>query len=137
MDTPSQPETKSRFWLILFAFAALIRFTVACGPESGSPVAVSIDTNGAASVDSIEVSPNTAQALDVGSVITFTATAFNASGGVVQNASVAWASSDLAVATVNSSGVATARGPGQARVTASSGTVSGSAVLTVPLVNTP
>ncbi|MXX57127.1 MAG: hypothetical protein F4Z44_15330, partial [Gemmatimonadetes bacterium] len=55
-------------------------------------------------------------------------------GQVMAGASVAWASSDASVATVDAAGVATATANGSATITATSGSVSGTAAVTVAQV---
>lgn len=134
-STDANPP-KSRFWLFLLAFAALVHFTTACGPSNDQPLVVSLETDGP-TIARIEVDPTTTQVLDIGSAVAYDATAFDAEGRVIEDASFTWASSDLAVATVTNRGIATARGPGQTEITAMSGNVSGRAVLTVSQVANP
>jgi Bacterial Ig-like domain (group 2) len=89
-------------------------------------------------LDSIQVSPSTGS-LSVGQTVQFTATGTfgNAGHASTQNitGSVTWSSSNAAVATVNSSGIATAVGSGTTTITASAaafnGPASSSAFLTV------
>jgi uncharacterized protein YjdB len=89
-------------------------------------------------LDSVQVSP-TAQALTVGQTAQFSATGTygNAAHQSTQNITtgVTWSSSAPSVATVNSSGLATAVGSGSTTITASaggySGPVSASASVTV------
>ncbi len=50
-------------------------------------------------------------------------------------ANVTWSTSDVATATVSSSGVVTGVAPGTATITATSGTVSGSTTVTVTVAN--
>ena len=61
----------------------------------------------------------------------FTATGTNDDGSTVNPKNLTWTSSDKTIATVNSSGLAKAVTPGSATITATSGTVSGTATLTV------
>jgi len=60
-----------------------------------------------------------------------TAVVRDASGAVITGAQVTWSSSNILVATVNASGVVTGLLPGTARITATSGSVSGVATITV------
>jgi Domain of unknown function (DUF1929)/Concanavalin A-like lectin/glucanases superfamily/Bacterial Ig-like domain (group 2)/Glyoxal oxidase N-terminus/Abnormal spindle-like microcephaly-assoc'd, ASPM-SPD-2-Hydin len=87
--------------------------------------------NVAASLVSIQVSPQT-PTTPVGAVVSFAATG-TFSDGSQQNLtpSVSWSSSSPAVATITSNGNTTSLAAGQTTITATSGSVSGSAVLTV------
>ena len=60
-----------------------------------------------------------------------TATVKNAAGSTISGATVSWASSDTTVATVSSAGLVTSVGNGTATVTATSGSASGTAEITV------
>ena len=81
-------------------------------------------------VVAVTVTPNR-QTLTVGAVVGLTATARDAAGAPLPAGPVRWASSDAAVATVSPDGRVTAVGAGRARVTATSGGVSGSATIEV------
>jgi hypothetical protein len=91
-----------------------------------------------AGLDTVQVSPTT-QSLAVGQTVQFTATGTfgNANHSSTQNitSGVTWASSIPSVATISSSGVATAVGAGTTTITASAtaynGPVSSSSILTV------
>jgi len=63
--------------------------------------------------------------------LTLSATVRNGSGQVVSEP-VSWSSSNVQVAAVTSNGTVLGAGPGQARITARSGTASAEAVITVP-----
>lgn len=80
-------------------------------------------------VTSVTVSPASAN-IFVGKTSTFTATPKDADGATVTGKSIAWSSSDPAIATV-SGGVVTAVKPGSATITAAVGTVKGTAAVTV------
>ena len=75
---------------------------------------------------SISILPATAT-LSVGATQLLTATVRDTRGNIVPGSSVAWATSDGEAATVSPGGLVTAVGAGGATLTASSGTVSGSA----------
>ncbi|HET7456371.1 MAG TPA: Ig-like domain-containing protein [Gemmatimonadaceae bacterium] len=81
-------------------------------------------------VGSVTVTPTSA-ALAVGGTATFEATVKDPSGNTLTDRTVTWSSSDVNVATVSSSGVVTAVGPGTATITASTGGKSGQATVTV------
>ena len=82
-----------------------------------SSAAVTITVTVAA-VSRITIAPSSAQALMIGEMVTFTATARTAGGVVRDDVSVSWESSDLTVVTITSAGVATAVGAGMATVRA-------------------
>ncbi|MEX2531195.1 MAG: invasin domain 3-containing protein [Gemmatimonadota bacterium] len=81
-------------------------------------------------VASVGVAP--AQATLVpGDTLRLSATARDASGGVLAGRSISWTSESGGVATVSSSGLVEAQAPGEAVIRASSGGASGTAVITV------
>lgn len=83
---------------------------------------------------SVQVSPGAAT-LTVGDSTTLTATVKDASGAVISGAPVTWSSDNTAAATVSTSGVVTAVGPGSATITAKSGNASGtSTILVLPVI---
>ena len=100
--------------------------TASAGSASGSAVVTVTQ-----SVASVEVSPATAPLTALGETVQLTAEAFDGNGHAVAGAEFSWESSDVAVATVNASGLVTAAGKGTATITASAGSASGSAVVTV------
>jgi hypothetical protein len=108
--------------LVLAAGCLGVLFLSACG-GGGS------NANG--TLTSITVAPATAT-ISNGGTQQYTATG-NYSNGTHQNltSSVTWSSSSTTVATINSAGLATGAGPGSTTITATSGSVSGTAALTV------
>jgi uncharacterized protein YjdB len=80
-------------------------------------------------VTRVDVSPGSAS-IFVGKTASFTATPKDADGATVTGKSIAWSSSDQAVATV-SNGVVTAVKPGSVTITAAVGSVQGTASVTV------
>ena len=84
-------------------------------------------------VATVVVSP-AAVALDVGQTAQLAATPQDAYGAALSGRVIAWASGNTAVATVNSSGLVTARAAGSTTVTATSEGISGSASVTVTQV---
>jgi len=80
---------------------------------------------------SITVNPASARLAALGDSVRFTAEVRDQNGNVMAGAAVSWSSNNASVATVNTSGVATAAGDGTATITASSGSTSGTAALTV------
>jgi len=113
---------------------ALLALGAACGGGDSAPTRPTppVDTTTPFNpvVSAIDVSPVSA-ALAVPGTLQITATPRNAQGQVVPGQTLSWASSANAVATVSQSGLVTAVAAGTAIITASSGSVSGSASITV------
>ena len=99
--------------------------TAASGSASGSAT-VTVEQ----SAERVAVTPDTA-ALVVGDTVRLSAAAFDALGNEVAGASFTWSSGDTLVAEVDESGLVRGLGPGRATVTASSGTASGTALVSV------
>ncbi|MEP7001326.1 MAG: Ig-like domain-containing protein, partial [bacterium] len=96
------------------------------------------DSGVTAPVDHIDVAP-AATTITAGGTQQFTATAKDASNNTIGGVTFTWASSDGTVATANASGLATGVSAGDANITATSGTVVGTAALHVnaaPVVTT-
>ena len=107
------------------------------GVAATSDVTVSIGGTGGGSTGapSINVVPGTAASTFVGETTQFLASGSLTAGGTPQDLTnqVQWVSSNVQVATVSTGGLATAVGSGTTTITASSGGVNGSAVLTVTI----
>lgn len=107
------------------------------GVAATSDVTVSIGGTGGGSTGapSINVVPGTAASTFVGETTQFLASGSLTAGGTPQDLTnqVQWVSSNVQVATVSTGGLATAVGSGTSTITASSGGVNGSAVLTVTI----
>ena len=84
----------------------------------------------------IDVTPDSSVLVSIGETRQLTAVAHDTDNVALSGFTFTWASSRPDVATVNASGLVTAIAPGRAEITASSGGVSGIAVVTV-LVNGP
>jgi uncharacterized protein YjdB len=129
-DANAQIATITASGMATAVAAGSTTVTAAMGSISGSAtltVAASSKT-----LTSIAVSPATAT-IASGATQQFTATAtYNDSSTADVTATVAWTSSSAAVATINSSGLATAVAAGSATITATMNGVSGSAAITVP-----
>ncbi|MXW67353.1 MAG: hypothetical protein F4Z72_10185 [Gemmatimonadales bacterium] len=79
----------------------------------------------------VSVSPATAELKALGATVQLAAEVRDQNGRTMTGAAVTWASDAAAVATVNSTGLATAVANGTATITATAGDASGSASLTV------
>lgn len=88
------------------------------------------DAAGPPEVASVVVSPARVE-LGMGETRSLSATAYAASGSSLPGVAIDWHTGDQAVATVSAAGLVTATGVGTTLVTASSGTVSGLAEVTV------
>lgn len=82
-------------------------------------------------VTSVAVSSSSSTAVFIGSTVALTATALNASGGVVAGQTFTWSSSDPLVATVSPAGVVTGVAAGVASISAAIGTASGQTAVSV------
>ena len=83
------------------------------------------------SVASVQVLPATVELAALGATVQLTGEAMDGNGHAVATAEFSWESSDVAIATVDASGLVTAVANGEARITASRESASGSAVVTV------
>lgn len=105
--------------------------TITAGSEGKSGTAAVTVTQTQQAVATVEVTPNNSNQVTVQGTLQFTATLKAANGTVLTGRSVAWTSSNEAVATVSASGLARGVAPGTATITATSEGKSGSANLTV------
>ena len=114
---------------IVFGMAVVLVGGLACGdgstaPPSPPPPAPPVATT-------VAVTPASASLSSIGETVQLSAEVRDQNGRAMSGASIAWTSSDVAVATVDASGLATAAGNGTATVTATSGSASGSATVSV------
>lgn len=134
MKPKSNHRSPGRVTLHRLGVLALALILAGCGggSSSGSGSTGSGSGSGsAATVASISISPTSAS-VSVGATEPFTATATDASGNAISGVTFTWSSSSTGVATINSSGVATAVAAGTTNITASaSGITSSAATLTV------
>ena len=103
----------------------LVCGALACGGDD-EPVAPPTPVAAA-----VEVAPAATQLSALGQTVQLAATVRNQDGNAMGSASVTWASSANAVATVTATGLVTAAGNGSATITATSGSASGTASVTV------
>jgi trimeric autotransporter adhesin len=101
--------------------------------SAGGKSAIAAITVQRVPVASVVVRPATAQAT-TGNQVQFSATIYDANQIALTDRSIAWSSSNEAVATVDSTGLATAISPGVATITATSELRSDAATITVALV---
>ncbi len=79
----------------------------------------------------VTVSPATAELTALGETVQLTLEVRDQNTGVMADVTVIWSSSDTSVATVSASGLVTAADNGTAKITATAGSASGSATVTV------
>ena len=100
--------------------------TATAGSASGSAT-VTV----AQEVSAVAVTPAEAGIAALGDTLRLAAEALDANGNAVAGSEFSWESGDAAVATVDASGLVTAVANGDATITATSGSVSGNATVTV------
>ena len=115
-------------WTGALAVTVLI-FNAACGGDEPGPTPT--DPVDPPVATTINVTPATAQLASIGATVQLTATVLDQRGQPMAGVSVTWGSSDPAVASVGSNGTVTAVANGPASITATSGSASGSANVTV------
>lgn len=81
----------------------------------------------------IQFRPQSLSFTQAGSFDSFLATVYDANGFPIRGIDVAWTSSDITVATVNTDGGVTSVGSGTATITATAGSISGTAEVTVEI----
>ncbi len=117
---------RARVGIWASAIGAVVVLVLSCGdgavepPPPPAPVATTV-----------AVSPGSATLSALGETARFTAEVRDQNGQVVAGAAIAWASSDISVATVDGSGLVTAAGNGTATITATAGSALGTAAVTV------
>lgn len=125
--------TVSGSGLVTAVAAGSANVTAASGAITSAAVAITVTPPPVASVSVSPASPS----IQEGATEQFTAAASDAKGNAISGASFTWASSNTAVATINSSGLATSVGAGTTNITATAGGVTSSAdVLTVTPAST-
>ncbi len=125
--------TVSGSGLVTAVAAGTANVTAASGAITSAAAAVTVTPPPVASVTVSPASPS----IQEGATQQFTAAASDAKGTAISGATFTWASSNTAVATINTSGLATSLSAGTTNITATAGGVSSSAdVLTVKPVTT-
>ena len=115
----------------LSAVLAVVALAKGCG-DGDSPSAP--PTPEPARPTTVTVSPATHGLTALGATVQLSAEVRDQNARVMAGATVTWTSSASSMATVNASGLVTAAGNGTATITASAGSASGSAVVTVDQV---
>jgi uncharacterized protein YjdB len=118
--------------LVTGVSAGTATITATSGGKSGSAAVTVV----AVPVATVSVSPATAS-VAVGSSVPLSATPRDSAGKALNGRVVSWATSDVAVATVSSSGVVTGVAVGSATITATSEGKSGTAAITVTAAPPP
>ena len=113
----------------LFGAAVVLLGGLACGDGPTEPPPLPPPPPPVATT--VAVSPASAALSSIGETVQFAIEVRDQNGRAISRASVAWTSSDVAVAAVDASGLATAAGNGTATITATSGSASGTAAVTV------
>ena len=101
-------------------------WTYACGDGATGP-----PPSDPPRATTVEVTPATTELTALGETVRFAAQVRDQNGQLMAGTAVAWSSGDASVATVDAAGLETAAGNGTATITASAGSVSGSATVTV------
>ena len=115
--------------LLAVLFAAGLSITSACGDDTVEPVPPPAPVP-----TTITISPASATLQSLGETVRLAATVQDQNGQTMSGATVAWASGDPSVATVDASGLVTAAANGTATVTATAGSASASTAVTVDQV---
>lgn len=112
--------------------ATVLILNAACGDGGSEPTPTDpVDPPVATTVN---VSPPNAQLASIGATVQLTATVLDQRGQPMAGVSVTWGSSDAGVASVAANGTVTAVANGNASITATSGSASGTANVTVDQV---
>ena len=114
-------ERQNRRFVTFLGYGMLTFGLIGCGGSGGSADGGSTPSPGVSiTVNSVSLTPLVAST-QVGQTQQYTATARDVNGNVVPNVIVTWMSDNLAVASINSAGLASGLAPGTAAITASAG----------------
>ncbi len=123
------PGRTAGFTVSAMALAGIL-LVLSCGDGAVEPAPPPL----APVATTVTVSPASATLIALGETARLTAEVRDQNGQVMAEATIAWASSDAAVAAVDASGQVTAAANGSATITATVGSVSGTATVTVAQV---
>ena len=126
MSSEAAVATVNASGLVTAAGNGTATITASAGAASGTAAVRVMQT-----ADSVAVEPTEVTLAVLGDTVGLAATAFDANGSEIAGAQFSWTTSDASVATVDASGLVTASGNGTATITASAGTASGTAEITV------
>ncbi len=118
-------------WLGRAAVAVGLATVTACGTNAFGIVTVPAGSTSGSTVTQVVITPDTLTFTAINQTQQLTATALDSAGNPVTGASFTWASSNLTVVGVSTTGIVTSNSAGQTTVTASSGNVTGTAVVIV------
>ena len=104
-----------------------VAWSAACGDDTTEPTPPPEPPRATA----VTVTPDATELTALGATVQLSAEVRDQNGQLIAGAAVTWASSSDGVATVDAAGLVTAAGNGSATITASAGTASGSAAVTV------
>ena len=124
------PGRHTGFVTSAMALAGILLLILSCGDgtvEPAAPLPAPVATT-------VTVNPGSATLSALGETARFTAEVRDQNGQAMAGTTVAWASSDASVATVDASGQVTAMDNGNATITATASSVSGTAAVTVAQV---
>lgn len=112
----------------MLSLLAIASWSVACGDGAIEPSTPPPEPPRATTV---AVTPPAAELTALGAAVRFSAEVRDQSGQVMAGAAATWSSGDGSVATVDASGLATAAGNGTTTITATAGSIQGTARITV------
>ena len=121
---------KSRISILVGATLSATLWAYACGDGTTEPPPPTQPPDPPRPT-AVTVSPATAQLAALGATVQLSAEVRDQNGQVMAGATVAWASDNAPVATVDGSGLVTTAGNGAATITATAGSASGTATVTV------
>ncbi|MXX56732.1 MAG: hypothetical protein F4Z44_13295, partial [Gemmatimonadetes bacterium] len=119
---------RNRIFILAAATLSATLWAYACGDGATEPAFPPLDPPRPTTVT---VSPATTELTALGATVQLSAEVRDQNGEVMAGATVAWASDNAPVATVDGSGLVTSVGNGTAMITATAGSVAGSAAVSV------
>ena len=124
---PGRP--RAGFAIPAMTVGGIVMLVLSCGDGAVEPAPPPVPV-----ATTVTVSPGSAALSALEETTRFTAEVRDQNGQVMAGTTVAWASSDASVAAVDASGLVTAAANGSATITATAGSVSGTAAVTVAQV---
>ena len=124
---PGRPGAGPAIWALALVGIAMLVLSCGDGAVEPAPPPTPVATT-------LAVSPPSATLSALEETARFTAEVRDQNGQVMAGAAIAWATSDASVASVDASGLVTSAANGSATITATAGSVSGTAAVTVEQV---